>query len=213
MQVVYLHGFASSASSTKARYFATRLREYGVPLQTPDLNEPDFSTLTVSRMVEQVTGLLNRLPPAAPVVLVGSSLGGLVAVHVARMCQDRVRRVILLAPALEFAVDPTRSLGDRTLTQWRETGLTTVFHYGYGRLIPVGYALYADAGQYDCAGVTLTIPIQILQGRHDPVVDPASVERWANARPNVELHMVDDDHQLGRSLDYIWTQSVRFLGL
>lgn len=213
MQVVYLHGFASSASSTKASYFATKLREHGVPLQTPDLNQPNFSTLTVSRMVEQVTELIDGLPSAAPVILIGSSLGGLVAVHVARTRPDRVRRVILLAPALEFGGDPTRSLGDRNLDQWRDTGLTNIFHYGYGRVIPVGYALYADACGYDCADVTLTVPLQIFQGRRDTVVDPASVERWASTRPTVELHMVDDDHQLGGSLDYIWTQSARFLGL
>jgi hypothetical protein len=35
-------------------------------------------------------------------------------------------------------------------------------------------------------------------------VDPQSVERWAKSRPNVELHMLDDDHQLGASLEYIW---------
>ena len=84
MHVLYLHGFASSAASTKASYFAAKLREHGIPLETPDLNEPDFSTLTISRMVEQVTTVIDRLPPATPVVLVGSSLGGLVAVHVAQ---------------------------------------------------------------------------------------------------------------------------------
>jgi hypothetical protein len=39
------------------------------------------------------------------------------------------------------------------------------------------------------------------------------VERFAAARPNVELHMLDDDHQLIASLPYIWEHSARFLGL
>jgi hypothetical protein len=29
----------------------------------------------------------------------------------------------------------------------------------------------------------------------------------------VELHMVDDDHQLGSSLDYMWGEVRRFVGL
>ena len=52
--VFYLHGFASSARSTKAAFFAERLRPHGLELQCPDFNEPDFETLTVSRMLEQV---------------------------------------------------------------------------------------------------------------------------------------------------------------
>ena len=213
MLVIYLHGFASSAASTKANYFAAKLKERGIPLQTPDLNEPDFSTLTISRMVKQVTDAIDRLPPTTEVVLAGSSMGGLVAVHVARQRPERVRRLILLAPALEFAGKTPPALGDRDLEQWRTTGVNNVFHYGYGRILPVGYELYADACGYDCADLALSIPILIFQGRNDTVVDPASVERWAATRPNVELHMLDDDHQLGRSLDAMWNQSARFLGL
>jgi hypothetical protein len=39
------------------------------------------------------------------------------------------------------------------------------------------------------------------------------VEAWSKARPNVELHMLDDDHQLLGSLDYIWDHCRRFLKL
>jgi hypothetical protein len=39
------------------------------------------------------------------------------------------------------------------------------------------------------------------------------VERFAAARPNVTLHMVEDDHQLLGSLDLIWDETVRFLEL
>ena len=213
MHGFYLHGFASSSASTKANYFAARLRGHGIPLETPDLNEPDFSSLTISRMVDQVTAAIDRLPATTSVFLVGSSLGGLVAVHVAQRRPDRVARLILLAPAFAFGGTNSRSLGDRDLDQWRTTGITNVFHYGYGRMLPVGYQLYADACAYDCTELALAMPIQVFQGRNDTVVDPASVEQWTGTRPNVELHMVDDDHQLGRSLDYIWTHAERFLEL
>jgi hypothetical protein len=57
------------------------------------------------------------------------------------------------------------------------------------------------------------MPIQIFQGRRDTAVDPRMVERWASLRPNVELHMLDDEHQLGASLEAIWVEMRRFLGL
>ena len=64
-------------------FFATRLRELGLALETPDFNEPDFSTLTISRMVEQVVAEIDA-HPGVPCVLIGSSLGAFVAVQVAR---------------------------------------------------------------------------------------------------------------------------------
>ena len=207
MHVFYLHGFASSARSTKAGFFAARLRARGITLQVPDFNEPDFSTLTISRMIGQVSDAIAALPPA-PVVLIGSSLGGFVAVQTALAQAGSqshpVERLVLLAPALDFSGNRTRDLGDRGLEQWRTTGTLNVFHYGYGRVVPVHFGLYTDACGYNCVDAALSMPIQIFQGRRDTAVDPASVERWAQSRPNVELHLLDDDHQLGASLDYIW---------
>jgi hypothetical protein len=51
----------------------------------------------------------------------------------------------------------------------------------------------------------------VFQGRRDTAVDPLSVERWASARPNVDLHLLDDEHQLSGSLSYIWAQLEKYL--
>ena len=82
MLAIYLHGFASSPQSTKALYFAAKLRERGIDLLTPDFNEPDFSTLTITRMIDQVASLMNGRRGSS-VTLIGSSLGGFVAVQTA----------------------------------------------------------------------------------------------------------------------------------
>ena len=211
MRIVYLHGFASSARSSKATFFASKLREVGIELETPDLNEPDFSTLTSSRMVGQVGRALEA--SADPAVLIGSSLGGFVAVQVASKHPDRVSRLVLLAPALDFGGNRMRSLGDVGLDEWKRRNRLDIFHYGYGRMMPVHYELYEDARRYDCVNAALSMPIQVFQGRRDDAVDPDSVERWSRARANVELHMLDDDHQLTASVGFIWEEMRRFLGL
>ncbi len=211
MRVVYLHGFASSARSSKAAFFAAKLAERGVTLERPDLNEPDFSTLTVSRMVAQVGEAIGAAE--GPVALVGSSLGAFVAVQAALQQGPRVDRLILLAPALDFGGNRMRELAGVGLATWKATNQLDVFHYGYGRVIPVHYELYSDASRYDAFNAALTLPIQVFQGRRDASVDPEGVERWSKARPNVELHMLDDDHQLLGSLDYIWREMARFLGV
>jgi pimeloyl-ACP methyl ester carboxylesterase len=212
MHVFYLHGFASSARSSKAAFFAARLNAAGIHLHTPDFNQPDFSTLTVTRMVEQVVAAIDALAEA-PIVLIGSSLGAFVAVQVALARPARIARMILLAPALDFNGNRLSSLGGSGLAEWRRTNRLDVFHYGYGRMMPVHYELYADACGYDCVDAALAMPIQVFQGRRDTAVDPEGVEQWARRRPNVELHMLDDDHQLTASVDYIWKAVSRSLAL
>ena len=144
MHAFYLHGFASSPASTKAARFAERLRARGLTVHCPDLNEPDFSTLTVTRMLEQVDRAIEAMPPA-PVMLVGSSLGAFVAVHAMARRRNNARwpvsRMVLLAPALDFSGNRMRDLGPEGIARWRETDRLDVFHYAYERTVPLGYAL------------------------------------------------------------------------
>ena len=209
MRVVYLHGFASSARSTKATFFAEKLAAKGIDMLVPDLNQPDFSTLTVTRMLKQAGDAIDAA--GDPVALIGSSLGGFVAVQAALEHDARVQRLVLLAPALDFDGSRLSELGDRGLDEWKASNRLEVFHYAYGRMMPVQYELYADARRYDAFDAALTQPVQVFQGRRDVSVDPDTVERWAATRPNVELHLLDDDHQLLGSLTEIWKQMERFL--
>jgi uncharacterized protein len=147
-----------------------------------------------------------------PAALIGSSLGGLVAYHVAAK-NPRVDRLILLAPALDIAPSFARGLGADKVEQWKRDGSLDVFHYAYNESRRVGYALFEDCGRYDPFSTPLEIPILIFQGRHDTSVSPVMVERFAETRPNVTLRILDDDHQLLSSLETIWEDSAQFLGL
>jgi len=213
MHVLYLHGFASSAQSSKATFFRTRLAEHGVAQTTPDFNQPDFSTLTISRMLDQVGEELQQIPAGARVALIGSSLGAFVAVHAALRHPARIDRLVLLAPALDFKGNRLRSLGDRGVDEWQRTNELQVFHYGFGRMMPVHFGLYTDAEGYDAMNARIDLPVLIFQGTRDTAVDPATVEEWAAARPNARLRLLDDDHQLLASLEQIWLETAEFLSL
>jgi pimeloyl-ACP methyl ester carboxylesterase len=209
MTVIYLHGFASGVSSTKAAFIGRRLQERGIRFQSPDLNLPDFSTLTVTRMLAQTRSLIEAA--GEPVALIGSSLGAFVAVNAAAAWPDRVDRLVLLAPALDFASPRMTRMGDSALEDWKADGSLNVFHFGYGRIIPVHYELYEDARRYDAFHAQVPMPALVFQGRRDDVVDAKMVEEWASVRANVELHMVDDGHQLTASLPVMADAIVAFV--
>jgi pimeloyl-ACP methyl ester carboxylesterase len=211
-QVIYLHGFASSPASSKATRFQRELAARKIPFACPDFNEPAFETLTVTRMLEQTEAAIERA--TAPVALVGSSLGAFVAVHAAaRERSGKVDRLVLLAPALDFGGNRLRQLGEHGIDEWRRTGHLRVFHYASETYRDVGFALYEDAAGYDAFQVQLPQPSLIFQGRRDASVDPLMVERWAAERANVDLRLVDDDHQLTASVDLIWRESARLFGI
>jgi pimeloyl-ACP methyl ester carboxylesterase len=210
---IYLHGFASSPASSKAQWFGTMLRERGVTYACPDFNEPDFESLTVSRMLA-VTDAAIRAAPDGPVALIGSSLGAFVALLAAEADQSgRVDRLLLLAPALDFGGNRLKQLGPHGIDEWRRQGVLTVMHYASGEPRQIGFGLYEDAATYDALALPVTRPTLVFQGRQDDLVDTAMVEHWAASQPLVDLHIVDDGHQLGASLAAIWAAAEGFLGL
>lgn len=216
MEIFYLHGFASSPESGKAAFLRERLAPFGLGLHAPDFNQPDFPSLTMSRMLAQLRGAIDALPDG-PVALFGSSLGGFVALHAAaRQAADTahpITRLVLLAPAVDFASGRDGWLSESDLDDWRRTDRRDVFHFAYGRTLPLGYALYEDAHRYDAFLATFDIPTLVFQGADDTVVNPQRVTAWAASRANVTLRMVDDGHQLQGSLQTIWQESAPFLGL
>lgn len=210
MAVFYLHGFVSSPRSTKVQYFTQMLGRLGIEVRCPDFNEPDFRSMTMTRMLEQLGGELEKVGPST---LVGSSLGGTLAVLAAARFAPSVERLVLLAPAVMFGDAEHHLLPRERIALWRTHGEYDFFHYGYGETRSLAYAFYEDSLKYDAFGTLFTQPTLIFQGRHDTVVEATDVERFSASHPNVSLTLLDDDHQLIRSLPRIWNEVQPFLGL
>lgn len=210
-QVFYLHGFASSPNSTKVGYFRERFREHDIELRCPDLNEPEFATLTLTRMLDQLGAELAMMP--GPATLIGSSLGGTLAVLAAAKYPGRVDRVVLLAPAVMFAKPGHHLLPPERVDEWRRRGALPFFHYAYEQPRDLNFTFYEDSLRHDAFNAAFAQPTLIFQGLRDTSVDHRTVEAFARSRANVTLSLLDDDHQLIASLPRMWTDIRAFLAL
>jgi pimeloyl-ACP methyl ester carboxylesterase len=210
-EVFYLHGFASSPQSTKVGYFRERFREHGVDLRCPDFNEPDFRALTLTRMVDRLGA--EMADGSGPVTLIGSSLGGTLAILAGAAYPSRIERLVLLAPAVMFAKPGHHLLPPERVEEWRRRGALPFFHYAYNEERDLAFAFYEDSLQHDAFDATFSQPTMIFQGLRDASVDYRTVEAFARARPNVTLSLLDDDHQLIASLPRMWTDMRAFLDL
>ena len=211
LRVVYLHGFASSSRSAKAAYFGERLRGRGVDFESPDFNDPDFETMSMTRMLRQLDSVIAA--GGAPVTLIGSSLGGTLAILAASRFETSIERLVLLAPAVMFAKPGHHLLPPERVERWRRDSTMMFFHHGAGEERPLAYGFYEDASRYDAFTAPMPQPTMIFQGLRDDSVDYRMVEAFARDRPNVTLSLVDDDHQLLASLPRIWTDVEAFVGL
>ncbi|MCU0546402.1 MAG: prolyl oligopeptidase family serine peptidase [Oscillatoriaceae cyanobacterium Prado104] len=212
---IYLHGFASSPDSAKANYLRDRFDSLGIDLKTPDLNQNDFSHLTLTRQLQQIeteffppqispTSLNNEVQKeVAEVTVIGSSFGGLTAAWLAQR-QLAVKQIVLLAPAFQFLSHWLPMLGQQQLEKWQSEGYLSVYHYGEQRYLPLSYRFVSEMAQYPEEKLMRSVPALILHGKHDTIIPIQASRNFAANRPWVQLIELEDDHSLGNVLTTIW---------
>jgi pimeloyl-ACP methyl ester carboxylesterase len=204
-QLVYLHGFASSPGSTKASFFRFRLLDLGLMLEVPEL-APDFRRMTITSQLAIVEPILER----GPTILLGSSLGGYLAAVLAERHPESVAGLVLFAPAFGFLTRWEQRLGVAAMERWRSDGKLDVYHYGKEREEPLSIALIDDAKAYP-EQPEAQCPTLIFAGRRDDAVPLDAVERFADARPERDLVVLDAGHELTEVLEPIWQLTHGFL--
>ena len=88
-QLVFIHGLESTAQGTKGKFFSHKFPQMIIENYTGDFD---------TRMVK----LRGLLAGSAELILVGSSYGGLMATQYAMENEGCVKKMILLAPALNL---------------------------------------------------------------------------------------------------------------
>ena len=207
-RIIYLHGFASSPGSYKAVRFVERLAQGGLQVEVPDLNEGDFCGLTLSRQVALLERLTRGQAPGS-VALIGSSMGAY-AISLFAARSDAPAALVLMAPAFDFIRRWTERLGPEVVGQWQARGTMPVWHFQYERMLPIGFQLAEDARAHP-PFPEVKVPTLIFHGKNDETVEAACSERYAAARQNARLVLLDSDHGMGDVIEVILDQAMEFL--
>ena len=204
--ILYLHGFASRPNSTKGAFFARQFQQLGATVHQPDLNEGDFKNLTLTRALKLIDKTAQEIQPS---LVIGSSLGGYLAALYGSMRPELAPALVLMAPAFGFPKRWPERLGEEKMTEWRDEGSISTYHYGEGRMMEIGYGLYQDALWFD-ENPEIKQPTLILHGRSDDQVPAELSVEFAWGKPNVRLELLDSDHGLTDQLDLLWRETSGF---
>jgi uncharacterized protein len=205
MRFVWLHGFSSGPGSGKAAFIGERLADRGVRLEVPDLNQPSFRDLTITRMLGQIDELLGQ----DDVVLFGSSLGGYTAAIWSATRPGRTHSLVLLAPAFDLAPRWKQRIDAADLRRWREQGALEVDHHAWQRKEALSIRYLEDAERYPAYPLP-DAPTLVLQGTRDEVVTPDLAPEFARRMRErgtpVRVVQLDDGHELNADLPRLWRE-------
>jgi len=211
MRVVYLHGFASSPQSTKARFFERKFSEAGVPFEAPALDRGKFEKLTITGQLKVIDQAVSRTAAGGDaVVLMGSSLGGYLAALYADDHPRAVDRLVLMAPAFGFLERWKKRFSPQEVAEWKRQGWTPVFHYGTRTERRLGYRFLEDAARYPAAPDFHQRAL-ILHGRNDDVVPSQGSYDYALDHAHTRLVLLDSGHELTDVMEEMWRETAAFL--
>lgn len=127
--LVLCHGMESTRNGTKQQAMAARFLPLGFSLLRFDFSyvgesEGSFEDLTLTGEVQDALGALDFLQEFSPAktVLVGSSMGGAVALLTAARAPERVNAVATIAAVADTGLF-TASLSPHEIEAWRRTGM------------------------------------------------------------------------------------------
>ncbi len=196
---------------TKASALADHCRRAGRPLLRFDYfghgaSSGEFRAGTIGRWLEDALVVLDRLTQG-PQVLVGSSMGGWIALLAALARPGRVAGLVGIAAAPDFTED---LIWDRLDAEQRRrlqaSGVLMAPSAYEDEPIPITWRLVEEGRRHLLlrGPIGLACPVRLLHGMRDPDVPYRTAlrlaERLTRAATVVEL-IADGDHRLSRPQD------------
>ena len=209
--VLWLGGFASDMTGTKAQTLADWAASKDRAFLRFDYfghgaSSGRFVDGTVGRWRDDALAVLDELVDGGA-VLVGSSMGGWIACLLALARPERIRAMVLIAPAADFTeklIWPRLTDEQRReiMTQGSWTRPSAYEPEG----LPVTRALIEDGARWSIlpGPVPIHVPVRILQGGEDedvPWCHALGLHQALESRDTVFTLIKDGDHRLSRPQD------------
>lgn len=208
--VVFLPGYRSDMQGSKAVFLRDHCAARGIGFLRLDYSGHGgsagrFEDGTIGQWAADALAVFDALTDG-PQILVGSSMGGWIALLIARQRAARLAGLIGIAPAPDF---PQLLLWPALLPEQRMAlQRDGIIHLPsqYGEPTPVTLALIEDGRRQSVLGAPLDLPcpVRILQGMADPDVPWRHAIRIMEtlAAGDARLILVKDgDHRLSRPED------------
>lgn len=208
--IVFLPGFRSDMNGSKALETDAFCQRNGLACLRLDYSGHGasggrFEDGTVGRWRDDALFLIDQ-HTEGDLVLVGSSMGGWIALLLALLRPDRVIGLVGIAAAPDFTETlmwAAMTDGERDILR-RDGVLLTPSQYGAP--VPVTSALIEDGRTHLLLGgpIALNVPVRLLHGQQDPDVPWQTAMRLAERleTDDVQITLIKDgDHRLSRPGD------------
>jgi predicted esterase YcpF (UPF0227 family) len=187
-RILYLHGLASSPRGRKRAVLEDRFGADGFEVVAPDLNVPSFRELNFFEMAAVARETVDR---AEPRVIVGSSLGALVALTLSETLGLLSPPLVLVAPALGF--------GERWTEKLPEGDVFELFHHGEEKPLPIRRRFFEEMALVRVDESPPPVPVSVVMGTDDETVPFAQVaEAWAQWEASGRLAAGSRFHRVAR---------------
>lgn len=213
-RLLWLGGFKSDMMSSKALALEAWAAEHGQSYLRFDYSGHGESTSekpgerfidgTISRWLADALAMAKL--DDAPLLIIGSSMGGWLALLLAQILKNRIKGMVLIAPAADFTEKLMWPQFSPQIRAEIETNGVWYRPNSYGEPYPITKALIEDGrkNQIMDAPIEVSCPVHILQGALDPDVPLAHTLKIMQLLPQDQTTLTivqDGDHRLSRDQD------------
>lgn len=222
--VVFCHGLVSTRNGSKALYLEKEARRVGYEYVRFDCrghgdSSSSFTSTSMKEWLEDALKVVDNVVQQDKVILVGSSFGGWMSLHVALKRPARVAGLVLVAPAVDFTETLWKQLAvdqQELLQVGKAISLPSPYFQEGEVLVNLRFFseaqpyLFLDRSTKDSPLARIHCPVRILHGLKDTVVLPETSDVLLKhlGSQDIQLTLVKDgDHTLSRA------QDLRLLGM
>ena len=169
----------------------------------------DFLELTLTDWIHDTCQVLDRVAQSPRVILVGSSMGVWIAMHVALACPKRVVGIVGMGAAPDFTQDLFNKLSPTDKQMLQQQGVLYRASQYSDRPYPITKRLIEDGSRWmllndNMASIPVTCPVHLFHGKKDADVpwqrSMALAERLETLDVVVTL-IKNGDHRLSEPSD------------